>query len=118
VVAILRVAAIDAEPSRRLSARPEIVSLLDRLRADLRALGALLDADRARIGAAKDGPAEIVGRRRKQVHHNEQAYEELTRALERDHADALRCMRLVYDPGWVERDFVPPTLRPLPKADP
>jgi hypothetical protein len=196
VVAILRVAAIDAEPSRLLSARPDIVSLLDRLRADLRALGALLDADRARIGVAKYGPAEIVGRRRKQLHRNEQAYEELARALERDHADALKmlaelqrktvafrqqrqalvgrvspsvlaqyeaavrkgrrpavaaardgacsacgaplepgprrrllheggrivpclgCMRLVYDPGWVERDFMPPTLRPLPKADP
>jgi len=26
------------------------------------------------------------------------------------------CMRLLYDPGWVKRDFMPPTLRPVWKA--
>jgi predicted nucleic acid-binding Zn-ribbon protein len=194
-VAILRVAAIDAEPSRLLSSLPEIVSLLDRLRADLLALRALIDADRARIGAAEDGSAEIVERRRRQLHRNERAYAELARALERDHADARTmsaelqrksvefgerrqalvgrvsasllgqyeaavrkgrrpavaaardgacsacgaplepgarrlvrdgaqiipcpgCVRLLHDPAWVERDFMPPTLRPLPTADP
>jgi len=195
VVAILRVAAIDAEPSRLLSSLPEIVGLLDRLRADLLALGAVIDADRARSSAAKDGSAEIAERPGKELHGNEQAYAELARALERDHADALKmlaelnrktaelgeqrqamvgrvsapllaqyeaavregrrpavaaardsacsacgaplepeawwrvlergqivpcsgCMRLLHDPAWVERDFMPPTLRPLPKADP
>jgi hypothetical protein len=194
-VAILRVAAIDAEPSRLLSSLPEIVSLLDRLRADLLALGALINADRARIGAAEDGSGEIVERRQRQLHRNQRAYAELARALERDHADARKmsaelqrksvefseqrqalvgrvsvsllaqyeaavrkrcrpavaaardgacsacgapleprawrrvrdggqivpcpgCMRLLHDPAWVERDFMPPTLRPLPTADP
>lgn len=28
------------------------------------------------------------------------------------------CMRLLHDPGWVERDFMPPTLRPRAKAAP
>jgi predicted nucleic acid-binding Zn-ribbon protein len=193
VVLILRLAAIDAEPSGLLSSLPEIVGLLDRLRADLLALGAVIDADRARSGAAKDGSAEIVERPGKQLHRNEQAYAELTRALERDHADALKmlaelnrkttelgeqrqalvgrvsapllaqyeaavregrrpavaaardsacsacgtpleleawrrvleggqivpcsgCMRLLHDPGWVERDFMPPTLRPVSKT--
>ena len=192
MVAILRVAAIDAEPSRLLSSLPEIVGLLDRLRADLLALRAVIDADHARRSAAKDGSAEIV-RPRKQLHRNEQAYAELARALERDHANALKllaeinrktaelgeqrqalvgrvsaplraqyeaavregrrpavaaardsacsacgaplepeasrrvleggqivpcsgCMRLLHDPGWVERDFMPPTLRPVSKA--
>jgi DNA repair exonuclease SbcCD ATPase subunit len=193
MVAILRVAAIDAEPSRLLSSLPEIVGLLDRLRADLLALRAVIDADHAWRSAAKDGSKEIVERPGKQLHRNEQAYAELARALERDHADALKllaelnrktaelgeqrqalvgrvsaplraqyeaavregrrpavaaardracsacgaplepeawrrvleggqivpcsgCMRLLHDPGWVERDFMPPTLRPVSKA--
>jgi len=192
MVAILRVAAIDAEPSR-LSSLPEIVGLLDRLRADLLALGAVIDADRARSSAAKAGSAATVERPGKQLRRNEQAYAQLARALERDHADALKmlaelnrktaklgeqrqalagrvsapllaqyeaavqegrrpavaaardsacsacgaplepeawrrvleggqivpcsgCMRLLHDPGWVERDFMPPTLRRVSKA--
>jgi predicted nucleic acid-binding Zn-ribbon protein len=192
LVTLLRVAAIDAEESRLMGALQEIVSLLERQRADLSALGGLIDAERARIGPGRDGSAEVAERR--QLHRKEQVYAELARVLERDQADALRmsaelqrkrvefseqrqalvgrlspslraqyevavrghrpavvavrdddcsacgaplepeavrrmreggeilscsgCMRLLHDPGWVERDFMPPTLRPLPKADP
>lgn len=192
VVAILRVAAIDAEASGLLSSLQEIISLLDRKWAELSALGVLIDADRARIGAAKDGSRETVEKQRKQLHRKERAAE-LGRALERDQADALKmaaelqrksvefgeqrqalvgrvspsllaqyeaavregrrpavaaarhsacsacaaalepearrrlreggqivpcraCMRLLHDPGWMERDFMPPTLPPVSKA--
>jgi hypothetical protein len=47
-------------------------------------------------------------------HRNELADPELARAVERDHADALKT--LADDPGWVKRDFMPPTLRPVWKA--
>jgi hypothetical protein len=193
LVTILRVAAIDAEESRLLSSLQDILSLLERQRADLSALGVLVDADRARIGPGKDWSRETLERR--QLHRKERVYAELAGVLERDQADALkmsaelqrksvefgelrqallcrvspslrahyeaavreghrpvvvaarndacsacgaplqpgarrrmreggqivpcrRCMRLLHDPGWVERDFMPPTLRPLPKADP
>ncbi len=45
LVPILRVAAIDAEESRLMGALQETVSLLERQRADLSALGGLIDAE-------------------------------------------------------------------------
>jgi predicted nucleic acid-binding Zn-ribbon protein len=192
LVTILRLAAIDAEESRLLGSLQEIVSMLERQRADLSELEVLIYAERARIGPGKDGSAEVAERR--QLHRKEQVYAELARVLERDQADALKmsaelqrkrvefgeqrqelvgrvspplraqyaaavrgrrpavvaarddacsacaapldpvavrrlreggqivpcseCRRLLHDPGWVERSFMPPTLRPLPKADP
>ena len=193
VVVILRLAAIDAEVSRLLSPLRGIVSVLERQRADLCALGVRIDDDCARIEAAKDGSSKILERQRKQLHRKEQAYAELARTLERDQASALKmsaelqrksvefseqrqalagrvspsllaqyetaardgrrpavaaardgacsacgaplepeawrrvregsqivpcsgCTRLLHDPGWVERDFMPPTLRPVSKA--
>jgi hypothetical protein len=47
-------------------------------------------------------------------YRSELADPELARALERDHADALNT--LADDPGWVKRDFMRPTLRPVWKA--
>ncbi len=189
-MAILDVAAIDAEAYPLLSSLPAMISVLDRLVADLLALGALIDADRARIGGAKDGSREILDRKREQLHRNEKAHEELTQAVQRYQAEALKmlaelqptsvelgehrqalvgrispsllaqyeaavregrrpaiaagcsacgapleagarwlvheggqivtcpgCMRLFHDPGRVQRDFMPPTARPMPKAD-
>jgi hypothetical protein len=135
VVVILRLAAIDAEVSRLLSLLRGVVSLLECRRADLRALGVRIDDDCGRLQAAKDGSSRIVERPRKQLHRNERACAELARTLERDQASAQKmsaawrrlleggqivpcsgCMRLLHDPGCVERDFMPPTLRPVSKA--
>jgi len=192
LLTILRVAAIDTEESRLLGLVREIVSLLERKRADLSALGGLIDAERARIDPGKDGSTEAP--ERPQLHRKERVYAELAWALQRDQADALKmaaalqrksvefgeqrqalvgrvspclraqyeaavrghrpavvaarddacsacaaplepeavrrmreggeivpcsgCKRLLHDPGWVERDFMPPTLQPLAKADP
>lgn len=88
-MALLRVAAIDKEMSRLRSSLQEIVSLLDRQRADLAALGALIEADRARPAKLGASGGETAESRRKRRHRNERAYAELTRTLEWDQADAL-----------------------------
>lgn len=188
LVALLRVASIDAEISRLQGSLHEIAGLLERQRADLGALGALVDADRANAAGVEHGAGEVAPGRRKRLRDNETAYAELARALEQDQAnahalsaelqrktaefgkerqallagvspslaslytaalregrrpalasledgacaacgarlepDALRslreacqilpcsgCARVLHDPGWVERDFMPATLR-------
>ena len=194
LVALLRVASIDAEVARLQGSLHEIVGLLERQRADLGALGALVDADRAHAAGVEHGAGEVAPGLRSRLRDNETAYAELARALGQDQADAhalsaelqrktaefgeehqallarvspplaglytaalregrrpaltslrngacaacgarlepgalrsLRdacqilpcsgCARLLHDPGWVERDFMPATL-PVRKVGP
>jgi len=131
VVAILRVAAIDelARALERDQADPLKMSaqlqrktvefgeqrraLTARVSASLLAQyeAAVWKGSRPVVAAARDGACSACGAplepgARRRVREGGQI------------VPCSGCMRLLCDPIWVERDFMPPTLRPLPKADP
>ena len=85
---LLRIAAIDARLDRLDASAREIAGLLERRRADLRALGELIEADRAWLEAAKPASREEQQRHHRQRLRNEEARAELARAIERDESEA------------------------------
>jgi len=189
LVALLRLAGLDAELDRLRRSMATMVEPLERQRSELAALAELIENDWPR------GSTEIPAARRRRVARNMRTHAELAEALKRDEdgvlamsrelqgktaelaeqresvlarvspplreryeeavqkgqqpalaaardgrcpgcgaalPDASRrliqeslrvvpcsgCLRLLYDRGWTERDLMPPTLRPVPRAGP
>ncbi len=85
---LLRIAAIDARLDRLDGSAREIAGLLERRRADLGALGELIEADRAWLEAARPASRQEQEKHHRQRLRNEEARAELARAIERDEAEA------------------------------